>query len=59
MIFKYSFSLGQSRRNLPPQIVPIFPAKIADFGLKYCILKENVKGSTSVMFVASLYTCGQ
>ena len=47
MAQKYSFGNGWSRVKLAPPNCPHFQAKIADFGLKCCILKENAKNSTS------------
>jgi hypothetical protein len=40
---KYALALGESRVKLPfPGAVPI-----ADFSLKYCLLRENIKNRTS------------
>jgi len=47
MAQKYSFGNGWSRVKLAPPNCPHFQAKIADFGLKYCILNENAKNSVT------------
>jgi hypothetical protein len=38
--------MGSQGKNCFPSC-PHFPAKIAAFGLKYCILKENAKNNIS------------
>jgi hypothetical protein len=38
---------GESREKLTSPQCPILLAKIADFGLKYCILKEIAKNKSS------------
>jgi hypothetical protein len=38
---------GESREKLTSPQCPILLAKIADFGLNYCVPKENAKSATS------------
>jgi hypothetical protein len=45
--------MGSQGENCPPQSA-YFSAKINDFHLKYCILKENAKSTTSGSNIALL-----
>ncbi len=39
----YYFRIRQSRKKIASETVPHFPAKIADFDLKYILLTEMLK----------------